>query len=130
MRSPKKLRRDAKQLIRFCVFEGVLDEARVRQTVQKVLEVNRRGSLTLVSHFRRLVKLERARHTAEVESAMPLPVALQANIVSSLDRLYGPGLSTSFTLNPALIGGMRVQVGSDVYDGSVRSGLAALHKNF
>ena len=130
MRSPKKLRRDAKQLIRFCVFEGVLDEARVRQTVQKVLEVNRRGSLTLVSHFRRLVKLERARHTAEVESAMPLPVALQANIVSSLDRLYGPGLSTSFTLNPALIGGMRVQVGSDVYDRSVRSGLAALHKNF
>ena len=130
MRSFKKLRRDAKQLFRFCLVKGVLDEARVRVTVHRVLELNRRGSLILASHFRRMVKLERARHTAEVESATPLPAALQASILSNLDRLYGPGLSTSFALNPALIGGMRIRVGSDVYDGSVRSGLASLQKSF
>ena len=39
------------------------------------------------------------------------------------------GSALSFVLNPALIGGMRIQVGSDVYDGSVQAGLAALEKS-
>jgi F-type H+-transporting ATPase subunit delta len=39
-------------------------------------------------------------------------------------------VSTSFAENPALIGGMRVRVGSDVYDGSVRTALLALEERF
>src|SRR5262252_738950 len=88
MRSHKQIRRDAKRLFRLCLVRGWLDEARVRKAVQKVLEAKRRGSLTLLSYFQRLVKLERARHTAEVESATPLSAALQADILSNLDRLY------------------------------------------
>ena len=130
MRTTKQLRREAKQLFRMCRVNGLLDETRIRQAVQKVLEVNRRGSFTLLSHFRRLVKLERSRHTAEVESATSLPAVLQASIRSSLEHLYGMGVSTSFALNPALIGGMRIRVGSDVYDGSVRAGLASLQRKF
>ncbi len=130
MKNPKQLRREAKQLFRVCMVNGLLDEGRVRQAVQKVLEAKRRGGLTLLSHFQRLVKLELSRHTAEVESATSLPAALQASILSNLDRLYGPGMSTSFVLNPGLIGGMRIQAGSDVYDGSVRAGLASLERSF
>jgi F-type H+-transporting ATPase subunit delta len=59
-----------------------------------------------------------------------LPPDLQAGIEAGLKRRYGPGLSTAFAHRPALIGGMRIQVGSDVYDGSVRAGLAALEKSF
>jgi F-type H+-transporting ATPase subunit delta len=77
-----------------------------------------------------LVRLDLARHTATVESAAPLPADLQAAIDAGLTRRYGPGLSTAFAHRPALIGGMRIQVGSDVYDGSVRAGLAALEKRF
>jgi len=130
MKNPKQLRREAKQLFRVCMVNGLLDEGRVRQAVQKVLEAKRRGGLTLLSHFQRLVKLELSRHTAEVESATSLPAALQASILSNLERLYGPGMSTSFVLNPGLIGGMRIQAGSDVYDGSVRAGLASLERSF
>ena len=130
MKNPKQLRREAKQLFRLCLVEGLLDEARVRLAVQKVVAAKRRGGLTLLSYFQRLVKLERSRHTAHVESATSLPGAFQSSIRSNLDRVYGPGLSTSFALNPALIGGMRIQVGSDVYDASVRSGLALLQKRF
>ena len=43
---------------------------------------------------------------------------------------YGPGMSTSFAANPELIGGMRVKVGSDVYDGSVRTALLTLEERF
>jgi len=130
MKNPKQLRREAKQLFRVCMVNGLLDEGRVRQAVQKVLEAKRRGGLTLLAHFQRLVKLELSRHTAEVESATSLPAALQASILSNLDRLYGPGMSISFVLNPGLIGGMRIQAGSDVYDGSVRAGLASLERSF
>ena len=95
-----------------------------------VIEAKRRGGLTLLSYFQRLVKLDRARHTAEVESAMLLPADLRENIQTALVRTYGPGISASFSQNPALIGGMRIKVGSDVYDGSIRSRLAALEKSF
>jgi F-type H+-transporting ATPase subunit delta len=130
MVNTKHLRREAKQLFRLCLVRGMLDEARVREVVHRVLEAKRRGSLTLLAHFRRLLRLEHLRHTAAVESAASLPAALQASVLSNLERLYGPGISTSFVLNPALIGGMRIQVGSDVYDGSVRAGLTSLQKRF
>jgi F-type H+-transporting ATPase subunit delta len=130
LKNPKQLRREAKQMFRLCLVRGLLDEARVRLAVQIVLAAKWRGNLILLSYFQRLVKLELSRHTAQVESATSLPVALEASIRSNLDRVYGHGLSTSFALNPALIGGMRIQVGSDVYDGSVRAGLALLQNGF
>jgi len=130
MRTNKQLRREAKQLFCMCRVNGLLDEARAQKAVQKVLEAKRRGSFTLLSHFLRLVKLDRSQHTAEVESATSLPAALQASIESSLERVYGTGISTSFALSPALIGGMRIRVGSDVYDGSVRAGLESLQRKF
>ena len=130
MQSTKQLRREAKQLFHLCLVEGLLDEDRVRQAVKKVLKAKRRGAFTLLSYFRRLVRLERSRHTAEVASASPFPAELQASVLANLERLYGPGLNTSFVLNPGLIGGARIQAGSDVYDGSVRSGLAAVQRSF
>ena len=130
MKTPKQIQREAKQLFRMCLVEGRLDEVRVRQTVKNVLEAKRRGRLALLSHLHHLVKLEQARHTAEVASVTSLPVELQANVLSNLERMYGSGLTTSFLLDPSLIGGMRIQVGSDVYDGSVRAELASLQRNF
>jgi len=128
IRTSKQARRDAKQLFRLCLVNGRLDESRVRQVVQRVLQSRRRGYLTLLSYFQRLVKLDCVRHTANVESAVPLPADLQSSVRSGLEGVYGVGLTTLFAHNPALIGGMRVKVGSDVYDGSVQSGLAALEK--
>jgi F-type H+-transporting ATPase subunit delta len=130
MRTTKQTRREATRLFRLCLVNGLLDEGRVRQGVERVIEGKRRGYLALLSFFHRLVKLERARHTAEVESAVPLPADLQANVQAGLQRVYGPELSILFSQRPELIGGMRIQVGSDVYDSSVRARLAALERSF
>ncbi len=130
MKTTRQTKREAKRLFRLCLVNGLLDEGRTRQVLQSVIKAKRRGGLTLLSHFQRLVKLESARHTAEVESAMPLPADLRAGIQAALARTYGPGISASFAQNPELIGGMRIKVGSDVYDGSVRARLAALEKSF
>jgi F-type H+-transporting ATPase subunit delta len=130
MKTTKQVRSEAKQLFRLCLVNGSLDEDRVRQVVQRILESRRRGCLSLAAHFQQLVKLDRSRHTADVESATPLPDDLQASVQAGLVRVYGPRIVTSFAPSPALIGGMRIKVGSDVYDGSVKAGLAALEKSF
>ncbi len=130
MKTTRQTKREAKRLFRLCLVNGLLDEGCTRQVVQRIIDAKRRGGLALLSHFQRLVKLDCGRHIAEVESAMPLPADLRASIEAGLARTYGPGISASFAHNPALIGGMRIKVGSDVYDGSVRARLAALEKSF
>jgi F-type H+-transporting ATPase subunit delta len=55
---------------------------------------------------------------------------LRATLEAGIARVYGPGIVTAFAEDPALIGGVRVTVGSDVYDGTVRGALAALETNF
>jgi len=130
MKISKLARREGKELFRVCFVNGVLDEGRVRQAVTRVVQAKPRGYLALLSHFQRLVKLELARCTARVESAVSLTPELRGNVQSTLTRVYGAGLSISFVDNPALIGGMKVQVGSDVYDGSVQGRLAALEESF
>lgn len=116
----------ARHLYRLCVPNGRLDAARVRTVAERVATSGRRGSLAVLSEFQRLVRLDRDRHHAVVESAASLPDDLRHDVETDLARLYGDGLETSFALNPALIGGMRIRVGSDVYDASVRAKLAAL----
>ncbi len=130
MKTIKQTRREARRLFRLCVVKGALNEERVRHVVQSAIETKRRGSLALLSQFLYLVRLDRARHTAEIESAAPLPAEVQASIQAGLSRAYGPGITASYALNPALIGGTRIKVGSDVYDGSVRARLTALEKGF
>ena len=80
----------------------------------------------MLHQFTRLVRLDRERHSARVASATPLPEPMRAEIVGGVEKLYGPGIETSFTEQPSLIGGVRLQVGSDVYDGSVRARLDAI----
>jgi F-type H+-transporting ATPase subunit delta len=130
MKTTRQVRRDAKRLLRLCLVNGLLDEARTRLVVQKIIQARTRGSLALLSRFLHLVRLYHASHTAEVQSAALLPADLRTSIQAGLTRAYGPGLSVSFAHNPALIGGMRIKVGSDVYDGSVQAGLAALEQEF
>jgi len=130
MRTSKLTRREAKGLFRTCLVNGLMDESRVRQAVQQVLAAKPRGYIAILSHFERLVRLDLARRNARIESAVPLSAALQNSVQASLTRVYGPGLNTAFVQNPALIGGMRIQVGSDVYDGSIKARLATLQESF
>lgn len=130
MKINKQTRRDGKQLFRACLVDGVLDEGRVRAVVTAVLDKRPRGYLAVLSHFSRLVKLEIQRRTATVQSPQPLTPDLQMQVRQRLESVYGPGLAMGFTVDEGLIGGLRVQVGSDVYDGSIRSRLTGLASSF
>ena len=129
MKITKQEKRDAKQLYVVCLVNGLLDENRVRQVVQRVIAAGERDCHPILAHFLRLVKLDYSQHTATIESATPLPADLQT-IVQTTWRTGMAGVDHRFAQRPELIGGMRIQVGCDVYDGSVRAGLEALEKSF
>jgi F-type H+-transporting ATPase subunit delta len=130
MKISKQSRRDAKELFRSCVNNGLLDENRVRQAVQAVITRKPRGYVAILSQLQRLVKLDLDRRTAKVESPTALSPEQQATLKNELSRKYGQGLNISFAQNPSLLGGLRIQVGSDVYDGSVRARLENLRETF
>ena len=97
MKASKQARRDATQLFRACLVNGLLDEARARQVVEQIATTKPRGFLGTLGYFRRLVILDHSRHTAKVDSAVALPADLQTRIQESLARAYGPGMTSSFS---------------------------------
>jgi len=130
MRITKRARQEARELFRGCIVNNLLDEDRVRRTVHYVVAAGRHDGPAILAHFRQLLKLELARRTATIESATPLPADVRVAVEAGLTRLYGPGLSTALAERPALIGGLRIQVGWDVYDNSVQARLDTLQKSF
>src|SRR5206468_12807498 len=108
MKTTKQIRRQGKQLYRLCLANGTLDEARVRQVVQTMVQSKRRGYLALLARFQRLVKLDFAQHTATVESATPLSPDVRAEVEAGLKKAYGSDIGAVFSNNPALIGGTRI----------------------
>ena len=129
MKITKKAKRQAKHLFRLCLVNGLLDEALAQRLVERVIQTKPRGYLAGIAHFRRLVKLELSRRAAKIESATALPQDWLAGVPIRLERVYGPGLNISVMQNPSLIGGMRITVGSDVYDGTVEARLATLEQS-
>jgi F-type H+-transporting ATPase subunit delta len=100
----------------------------VREIVRAIVEKKPRNYIQLLQDYSRLLRLELDKHRATVESAAELDPELRHDIVSGLEKKYGPGLTTEYVVNPELIGGVRVRVGSDVWDGSVRHRLERLQQ--
>ena len=130
MKIPKQARRDGKALFRSCIVDGRLDEARARQAVRRIAATKPRGYLPALVHFQRLLKLHLESRQARVENAVESSPDLMQRIQASLEARYGKGLDITYWINPELLGGLRIRVGSDVYDGSVRARLEALKAAF
>ncbi len=130
MKISKLALREARELFRCCRVHGVLDESRVRQAAALLLSQKPRGYMDILARLQRLVKLDLKQRTARVESATLLPDDLQNDVAGQIRSKYGNGVDISFAQNPALIGGLRVQVGSDLYDGSVKTRLEKLEESF
>ena len=107
-----------------------MDADRVRQAVRLLIEKKPRGYHGILQHLQRLVKLDEASRSARVESAVALNEAQQQSVRESLVRLKGGEVTVEFAENAGLIGGMRVKIGDDVFDGSVKSRLASLSESF
>ena len=130
MKGSKHSRRDAKQLFQSCQVDGALDETRVRQAVTLLIQKKPRGYFGTLQELQRLVKLDVNSRSARVECAVALSEAQQQEVRASLGRLKGTDVEVEFAENADLIGGMRVKLGDDVYDGSVKTRLSRLAESF
>lgn len=63
---------------------------------------------------------------AEITSAFPLDEAALKNLVAELERKFSCRIQATVKLDPELIGGVRMAVGDEVIDASVRGKLAAM----
>ena len=130
MKVTKQARREAKQLFRSCQVGGQMDADRVRQAVALLVEKKPRGYHGILQHLQRLVKLDEASRSASVESAVALTEVQQQSVRENLSRLKSGEVTVEFVENAGLIGGMRVKLGDDVFDGSVKTRLAGLSESF
>ena len=126
MKSNREIQRQARQLFRACLVDGRLDDDRLRQEVATLKQAKPRGVVAVLATLHRLVRLEKQRHHAVVESATPADAALQDRIVADLRARFGPDVTAEFRTSPGLIGGLRIRLGSDVLDGSVKARLDQL----
>ena len=102
----------------------------MRAVVEGLVETTHAGARGVLSHVLRLARLDQARWAAHIESAVPLDRGECEALDAMLAQRYGDGLTTTFDVNPALIGGVRIAVGSEVYDASIRARLAAVEASF
>jgi F-type H+-transporting ATPase subunit delta len=128
MITSREAERDAKRLWRACLVNGRPDGARVRELVDGLLEMRHATAPRVLSRFLRLVRIESARRSARVESAAPLDASDRLAVQNAIVRTYGRNIETNFVIDPALIAGMRLTVGSERYDGTVRARLAAIEE--
>lgn len=126
MKLHKEGRKLAKEMLRVSFTNGALDAAKVNQTADAVLAAKPRNTLGVLKEFSRLLRLELAKRHAVIESSTELDAGERHNIARALSAKYGADVTTEFKVNPALLGGLRIQIGSDVLDASVRTRLDRL----
>jgi F-type H+-transporting ATPase subunit delta len=126
MKSPREARKSARSLFRSCLVDGKLDASRVRAVTDALADGKPRGYLAVLQTFARLVRLELERRHVVIESAAPLSDAELTQVRTEIVRTHGADLTFDAAVRPDLIGGLRIRVGSDVWDGSVRARLEAL----
>lgn len=106
---------------------GVSEEAKVLIT-QAVTQPRGIKPTRLVGRFAELAAKRQQRWIATVSVTRPLTQTQLARLQAGLNALYGRELKVNVNVDPALIGGIRVQVGDEVLDASVITRLGELQR--
>ncbi len=129
MKISKQAKVEARRLFRECSVNGRFDENRARQVVTLLADQQPRGFLPILTQFQKLLKMDDERRTAIIESASSMTPDYQAKVQGDLTKIYGNDLKFVYKQNSVLLGGLRIKVGGDVYDGSVQGRLEALQES-
>lgn len=128
MKINKEIRQLSRQLLRASFTDGQLDQGKIGSLVESLIAKKPRHYINVLENYQRLLRLEVEKRRARIESASELPSEVKEPIVQNLKRKYGQDLMPEFSVNPELLGGMKIRVGSDVWDGSVRNRLERLQQ--
>jgi F-type H+-transporting ATPase subunit delta len=130
MKISKAAATTARRLYGHCQTDGRLDDGKLRSVVARLVESKPRDYLAVLSALQKLTRLEMERRKVVVESAVELDEATRRRVIAGLARQYGADLDAEFRISPALLGGLRIRVGNDVFDGTVQGRLQRLAAAF
>ena len=128
MKINKEIRRLSRQLLRASFTDGQLDRGKIASLIGSIIAKKPRHYISVLENYKRLLRLEVEKRRARIDSASELSSQAASKIFASLKRRYGNDLTAEFVVKPELLGGIRVRVGSDVWDGTVRGRLQRLEQ--
>ncbi len=128
MRINKEIRQLSREMLRASFTDGQLDRGKIASLVQSLITKRPRHFRDILQYYKRLLRLEVEKRHARIESATELAPEAAADIIVRLKKKYGEDLTSEFVVDPTLLGGVRVRVGSDVWDGTLRNRLERLQQ--
>ena len=128
MKINKEIRRLSREMLKASFTDGQLDPGRIASLVDSLIARKPRNCVAILQNYRRLLRLEVEKRRARIETASDVDREVSSKIIENLKKKYGDHLTTEFVVNPQLLGGMRIRVGSDVWDGTVRNRLEQLQQ--
>ena len=126
MKLSKEAQKLSKGLLRISFSDGALDADKVKKATAAIIKSKPRNYVGVLKEYARLIRMEVAKSHAVIESATEMEASEKSAITRTLRSKYGSEVTTDYSVNPDLIGGLRIQVGSNVVDASVRSRLDRL----
>jgi F-type H+-transporting ATPase subunit delta len=110
---------------------AIAEAAQFSPTTRKFLGLvaaNRRANAlpTMIASFEKLAAEDRGAISAQVTTALPLTDAQAKALAASLRLAFGKDPEIETKVDPAILGGLKVRVGSRLYDASLKSRLDSL----
>ena len=120
----------ARRLFGLSHTDGRLDNNKLRTVSTRLAEDKPRDYRAILVALHRLVRLDVEKRKVTIESAVELDQITRQRVFNDLALKYGNDLEVQYLVNPVLLGGLRIRVGDDVFDGSVQGRLDRLAKAF
>ena len=104
--------------------KGLGLDPKIGNLLRTVIDNGRLNALPeIAAQFKGLVNAQSGSSDAVIHSAFPIDGAALADVVASLEKRFGRKLNAQVQVDPELIGGVRVVVGDEVLDTSVKARL-------
>ncbi len=126
MKLTREARRTSKKLFQAVLRNGRVDADAARSVITALGKSRPRHYLQILKDFKRQIRLELAKSECYVESASELDPSERAQITAGLRQRHGADLNPQFRVVPSLLGGLRIRIGSNLWDGSIRGRLDRL----
>lgn len=112
-------------------MNAVLDKSKLPDLIANTVRVvAKNGRLfvlpTIIAQFKELAAKARGEVTADVTSATPLTAAQSKSLADTLKKKIGKTVKITSHVDPELIGGLVVKVGSQMIDSSLKTKLTAM----
>jgi F-type H+-transporting ATPase subunit delta len=128
--SDPRLPDDQKRALLDQLLSGKVAPASLQLITQAVINPRGRNLEANLADYARLVADWRQRLIAVVRVATELSESQRQRLTTALSAIYGHGIQLNVVIDPRVVGGVSIQIGDELIDGTLSSRLAALRRQW